>query len=403
MSNWKVFASAIELFPHPNADRLALGKLGDYQVVVGRNEYKSGEIIVFAPKRSILPPDLAKLYVGPNGASYLGGPEANRVRSIRLRGELSEGVVLPSDWVGDKLDSLFNEHDAWEWQLGEDISGLLGITEYFPELAVQRDGRGRGAATGWVPRESVSSFKTFYTHDVEQFRIFESYFKPDDIVTVTEKIHGSQICIARDRNGVITVSSKGASERGFVIEEILADPWWYGRKFTTRVRNLIHWLIRKAKGIKPARNVYWQAAYNSGIIGLLQAGVFANWSDEYLDGNGNPPEIQIFGEVVPFQKGYSYGKERLDVRVFRVILNGKDLKQGCWPVLPWVPILYSGPYDLEKILPLHSGDETVSGKALHIREGVVLRHEELKFTENGTPLIVKLLNPSYRDNDDDPS
>ena len=127
MSNWKVFASAIELFPHPNADRLALGKLGDYQVVVGRNEYKSGEIVVFAPKRSILPPDLAKLYVGPNGASYLGGPEANRVRSIRLRGELSEGVVLPSDWVGDKLDSLFNEHDAWEWQLGEDISGLLGI------------------------------------------------------------------------------------------------------------------------------------------------------------------------------------------------------------------------------------------------------------------------------------
>ena len=391
MSNWKVFASAIELFPHPNADRLALGKLGDYQVVVGRNEYKSGEIIVFAPKRSILPPDLAKLYVGPNGASYLGGPEANRVRSIRLRGELSEGVVLPSDWVGDKLDSLFNEHDAWEWQLGEDISGLLGITEYFPELAVQRDGRGRGAATGWVPRESVSSFKTFYTHDVEQFRIFESYFKPDDIVTVTEEIHGSQICIARDRNGVITVSSKGASERGFVIEEILADPWWYGRKFTTRVRNLIHWLIRKAKGIKPARNVYWQAAYNSGIIGYL-----SNWPKD------SDTEFQVFGEVIPFQEGYSYGKDHVTVLIFRVIVNGTDA--GYHTYFPnWVPLIYQGKYDLNTILPLRSGDETVSGKALHIREGVVLRHEELKFTENGTPLIVKLLNPSYRDNDDDPS
>ncbi len=387
MSNWKVFASAIEVFPHPNADRLALGKVGDYQVVVGRNEYKDGEIVVFAPKRSILPPDLVKLCVGSNGASYLGGPETNRVRSIRLRGELSEGIVLPPDWVKAKFDSLFNEHDAWEWQLGEDISGLLGITEYFPELAVQHGGR--GVATGWVPRESVSSFKTFHTHDVEQFRIFESCFKSDDIVTVTEKVHGSQICIARDRNGVITVSSKGASERGFVIEETLADPWWHGRRFTTRVRNLIYWLIRKVKGIKAARNVYWQAAYNSGIIEYL-----SDWP------TNSTTELQVFGEVIPLQKGYNYGKDRVTVLVFRVIVNGTDA--GYRAYFPnWVPLLYQGKYDPSIILPLRSGYETVSGKALHIREGVVLRHEELKFTENGTPLIVKLLNSAYKDSDED--
>ena len=110
----------------------------------------------------------------------------------------------------------------------------------------------------------------------------------------------------------------------------------------------------------------------------------------------------MFGEVIPFQKGYSYGKDHVTVLIFRVIMNGTDA--GYHTYFPnWVPLIYQGKYDLNTILPLRSGDETVSGKALHIREGVVLRHEELKFTENGTPLIVKLLNPSYRNNDDDPS
>lgn len=34
MSNWKVSKEKIELFVHPNADALEIGKVGTYQVVV---------------------------------------------------------------------------------------------------------------------------------------------------------------------------------------------------------------------------------------------------------------------------------------------------------------------------------------------------------------------------------
>jgi hypothetical protein len=34
MSNWKVFKTKIEVFVHPNADALMLGKVGSYQVVI---------------------------------------------------------------------------------------------------------------------------------------------------------------------------------------------------------------------------------------------------------------------------------------------------------------------------------------------------------------------------------
>ena len=41
--------------------------------------------------------------------------------------------------------------------------------------------------------------------------------------------------------------------------------------------------------------------------------------------------------------------------------------------LPLVPRLYEGPYDIERVLELATGRETVSGRELHLREGVVIR------------------------------
>jgi hypothetical protein len=381
MSNWKVFAAKIELFPHPNATSLELGKIGSFQVVVGKGEYKEGQIVVFAPKHSILPDDLKTYYISSKGFSYLGGKDQNRVLSTSLRGELSEGVVLPTDWVNDKLNALYLENNAWEWQLGADISKLLGIKEYFPSpVPIQ-----------FVPRDSVSSFNNFYPHDVEQFAIYQDYFKPGDDVVVTEKLNGLQICVAMDKDGIITVSSKGATDRGFVLKEFLDDPWWHGRNVWRKLGNLLKWLWRKMKNNKCPRSLFWTAAINSGLFSILAL-------------KFNPSlfhEIQIFGEVIPSQTGFTYGQDRLTVRVFRIIQDGDDLPYGTFlESIWWVPLLYSGPYDLEKIKPLREGMETVSGNSLHIREGVVLRHRELKFAEDGTPLIVKLLNSKYKEDDD---
>ncbi|MGW1973948.1 RNA ligase family protein, partial [Streptomyces tubercidicus] len=41
--------------------------------------------------------------------------------------------------------------------------------------------------------------------------------------------------------------------------------------------------------------------------------------------------------------------------------------------LPLVPRLHAGPFDLDVVLELARGAETVSGRGLHLREGVVVR------------------------------
>jgi hypothetical protein len=52
------FKTKIEVFVHPNADALMLGKVGSYQVVI-KGLYQTGDVI-FAPEKSVLTGDIKK-------------------------------------------------------------------------------------------------------------------------------------------------------------------------------------------------------------------------------------------------------------------------------------------------------------------------------------------------------
>ena len=47
MSNWKVSKEKIELFVHPDAESIEIGKVGSYQVVVQKGLYNNGDEVIF--------------------------------------------------------------------------------------------------------------------------------------------------------------------------------------------------------------------------------------------------------------------------------------------------------------------------------------------------------------------
>jgi hypothetical protein len=49
----------------------------------------------------------------------------------------------------------------------------------------------------------------------------------------------------------------------------------------------------------------------------------------------------------------------------------------------------------KSIVDLCKGKELVSGKSLHIREGVVLRPYIDRYAKDGTKLRLKIINPAY--------
>jgi len=356
MAEWRVGPEFIHIRPHPNADSLQLATVGDYQIVIGKdNGYKDGDLVFFAPERSVLPEDLKGEYVNKaTGNSYLTGPNQDRVHRVRLRGEYSEGVTIPPAWVTEKLG------DGDVPPYGTDWSERLGITKYEPPIPASLQGQVRHFRG--VLNTCVLALRQ---HDVETFRIYEREFQPGERVVATEKIHGSQISIFRDSEGGRWVTSKGHAKRQSVI-------------------------------LDAPENTYWQATRNTEIFDILD-GI------PLLEGRN----VQVWGEAIPVQKGYTYGHTEPTLLVFRVAVDGVDWGIGAvrdhLPALfaLWVPILFEGIYDQQAIQDLARGKETVSGKALHIKEGVVLTPEYPRRIERtGAYLALKLISPAYKEGDD---
>lgn len=379
MADWKVFISPIEIFEHPNANKMSLAKVGSFQVVVGKGLYKNGDFVCFAPKNSILPPEVREYFRNTEtGSSYLKGVNNDRVGSIRLRGELSEGAILPEEWWRNKVKNVMS------LGINEDISKLLGITEYVPGPAGV-PGKPHSVDGSMVqPVKEAVQMSRFVRHDVESFRIYAPEFVENEQVNVTEKLDGSQISIIKDKRGNVAVTSKGRAQKNLVLRKYPKRKLWHGKTFWQKVKNLF-------KKYSPEMNEYWRYAIASGLVDFVQQEMFAGM------------EIQIIGEVCNIQSEFTYGYKQGErpVKVFRVIINTEEQLYGSFPGLDWVPLLYQGPYILSKIMPYSEGMETVSGKNLHIREGVVLSPVILRKAKDGTPLLVKLINSKYRENDDE--
>lgn len=195
-------------------------------------------------------------------------------------------------------------------------------------------------------------------------------------------VHNSQFILGNNLDtGETIVSSKGILKNGFTIEE--SDD-----------------------------NTYWIATKNDGLIQKI--------ADNFKQG-----VVQIFGEVVPVQGGYSYGQTKPTVRLFDVRLDGQSIPYDKVPkdlLDLWVPIVYDGELNLiekevvvyedvelgirktridnilpKEIIDLSKGKELVSGRGVHIREGIVIRPYIDRYSKDGTKLRLKVINPAYKE------
>src|SRR5688572_15591160 len=103
MSTFAVTIERIaEVEMHTNADRLEMAKVASmsYQFVIGKGQFKPGDLVIYFPIDSLLPQNVITA-IGLEGK--LSGAEKNRVKTVRLRGAISQGVVaepalLLPDW-----------------------------------------------------------------------------------------------------------------------------------------------------------------------------------------------------------------------------------------------------------------------------------------------------------------
>ena len=171
----------------PNADRLSVLTIKGYQCISnklpdGSPRYKTGDWVVYIPEASLIPEWLLKklgFWDESENRGTLSGSAGNRVKPKRLRGVLSEGVVYP---VVKDNDNLYisiptNIQDEVVFA-GQDVSTLLGITKYDPEIPVSMRGQ-MGSMYGFTK-----------SYDIDNYKNHTNLFQEGEEVVVTTKLHG---------------------------------------------------------------------------------------------------------------------------------------------------------------------------------------------------------------------
>lgn len=116
----------VKVDKHPNADKLDIVRVLGYDCIVGRDQYKEGEFVVFVQPDSLLPSDMGW------ASELLKYTSRGRIRSIRLRGSWSMGLVLNHNTIYQHTTV---PRDVWlSYEEGTEVSNLLGITKYEPPL-----------------------------------------------------------------------------------------------------------------------------------------------------------------------------------------------------------------------------------------------------------------------------
>lgn len=338
---------------HPDADLLDLANIDHpegFQVVIPRDYYRSGDLVVYIPEGCIVPEWITD-EIGVTGK--LAGPDKNRVKIVRLRGVTSQGLVwFPAD--NSYQGAWYHRNHKNKTNLAEQ----LGITKWVPEVPVHMAGDVEPAPKllKWV--------------EVENLKIHNEVFQPGEEVVVQEKIHGTCCLITYDvNNDRLLVSSKGMGSMHLALKE--SDT-----------------------------NLYWQAVKYHNVHEKLR---------DLAEGYSDVSYIALFAEVYgvgvqDLHYGANARKGEPGLAVFDLVLVNPatsiwyshpwfDLRDAD---LPYVPVLYEGPYDREIINGLVDGPEQVSGRELHIREGVVVKPVRQRYVpELGGPAILKLVSEAY--------
>ena len=140
--------------PIPDADRIVLAKVMGWSAVVKKDEFKVGDKCVYFEVDSFLP--MEDKYAFLASSSYKNNEfmgQGYRIKSQRLRGCLSQGLIMPLS-IDSRLEDL---------EVETDVTELLGVRKWeIPEVQ-----GGAGVAVGDKP---------YGIHTTDELRVL-SYVK----------------------------------------------------------------------------------------------------------------------------------------------------------------------------------------------------------------------------------
>jgi len=167
------------------ADAIECAVIGGWTVVVKRGEFTAGDLAVYLEIDSWVPTELAPFLSKGQEPREYNGIKGERLRTVKLRGQVSQGLLLPLSVVPDKLQ----QHPSfWDQIIGFDVSEALGIQKWVAEVPAQLAGEVEGVFPSFIPKTDQERIQNLTTE-------LDTWKAENLTWEVTEKLDGSSMTV----------------------------------------------------------------------------------------------------------------------------------------------------------------------------------------------------------------
>lgn len=316
--------------PIDGADMIELATVGGWKVVVAKDvNHKVGDLVVYCEIDSFLPIEPEFEFLRKSSYKKMAdGTEGFRLKTIKLRGQVSQGLILPLKDAYEVFKRNTPNIDM-DWFEGLEVTEMLNIVKYEPPVPAQLSGQVKGMFPSFLKKTDEERIQNLT-------REFEGY--KNEVFYVTEKLDGSSVTYYV-KDGVFGVCS----------------------------RNLD---LVESEG-----NSMWKFAITSGLKERLLAldrniAVQGEIIGEGIQGN----PYKIIGQTVRLFNGF-------DIDKYEYLSLDDLLKLSKWLEVKTVPILdleFRLPDTIDELLSYADSKSVLNEK--FDREGVVIRSHDRKIS-----------------------
>lgn len=194
----------------PNADKICAYRVDGWWVVDSVGKYQVGELVVYAEPDSWVPTELAPFLTKGTEPREYNGVKGERLRTVKLRGQISQGLLLPLEPTCKNIESLLFED--------LDVSVPLNVQKWERPIPAQLAGQVRGNFPALVPKTDQERIQNLS-------REFDLY--QEDSWSITEKLDGSSCTFYLDDEDQFHVCSRNLDLK----EDENNSFWKTARKF----------------------------------------------------------------------------------------------------------------------------------------------------------------------------
>jgi RNA ligase (TIGR02306 family) len=182
--------------PIEGADNIELATIDAWKVVVAKDvNHKVDDMVIYCEIDSFLP--IKEEFEFLRKSSYKkmsDGIEGFRLKTIKLRGQVSQGLILPMSVV---------EYTNVQFEVGMDVTNLLGVTKYEPPIPAELVGKVKGLFPSFLYKTDEERIQNLSS----EYETYKEKNKEDVKFYVTEKLDGSSATFYI-KDGVFGVCSR---------------------------------------------------------------------------------------------------------------------------------------------------------------------------------------------------